>query len=74
MKKSIHDGYFALVELFLPEFILQHFKLKEVRKERDVLHLELEEENAPPEYVLSEQLSSKGFFFTITIQDFPTRG
>lgn len=74
MKKEIQESYFALVELFLPEFILQHFKLKEVRKEQKVLHLELEEVNAPPEDLLSEQLLSKGFFPTITVQDFPIRG
>lgn len=74
MKKEIQDSYFALVELFLPEFILQHFKLKEVRKKQEVLHLELEEDNALPEDLLSEQLLSKGFFATITVQDFPIRG
>lgn len=74
MKKEIQESYFALVALFLPEFILQHFKLKEVRKEQEVLHLELEEVNAPPEDLLSEQLLSKGFFPTITVQDFPIRG
>jgi hypothetical protein len=74
MKKDIQDGYCALVALFLPEFILQHFKLNEVRKDQEVLHLELEEVNAPPEDLLSEQLLSKGFFPTITIQDFPIRG
>lgn len=41
MKKDIQDGYFALVELFLPEFISQHFKLNEGRKDQEILHLEL---------------------------------
>lgn len=74
MGKDIQDGYFALVELFLPEFILKHFKLNEVRKEQDIFHLQLEEVNTPPENFASEQLQSKGFFPTITIQDFPIRG
>ncbi|MGN6646951.1 MAG: ISAon1 family transposase N-terminal region protein [Cytophaga sp.] len=74
MKKDIQDGYFALVELFLPEFILNHFKLNEVRKEQDIFHLQLEEVNNVPENFSSEQIQSKGFFPTITIQDFPIRG
>lgn len=74
MKKDIQDGYFALVELFLPEFILKYFKLHEVRKEQDIFHLQLEEVNTVPENFSSEQIQSKGFFPTITIQDFPIRG
>jgi hypothetical protein len=74
MKKDIQDGYFALVELFLPEFILKYFKLNEVRKEQDIFHLQLEEVNTVPENFSSEQIQSKGFFPTITIQDFPIRG
>jgi hypothetical protein len=74
MKGKIQDGYFALVELLLPEFILEHFALKGVRKEEDIFHLDLEEVNAPPEDLMSERLLSKGFFPTITVQDFPIRG
>lgn len=74
MGKAIQDGYFALVELFLPAFILKYFKLNEVRKEQDILHLQLEEGNTPPEHFSTEKLFSKGFFPTITIQDFPIRG
>lgn len=48
MRNDIRDDYFALVELFLPEFILEHFKLNEVHKDQEVLHLELKEVNAPP--------------------------
>lgn len=57
MKGAIQDGYFALVELLLPEFILEHFKLKEVRKETEVFHLDLEEVNAPPEELKEENIS-----------------
>lgn len=74
MKKDIQDGYLALVELFVPEFILKHFKLNEVVKEQEILHLQLEEINTPPEHFSSERIQSKGFFPTVTIQDFPIRG
>lgn len=74
MKGQIQEGYLALVELLLPEFILQHFELKGVRKESEVLHLELEEANTLPEEFAAEKLLSKGFFPEITVQDFPIRG
>jgi hypothetical protein len=74
MKGQIQEGYLALVELLLPEFILQHFELKGVRKEAEVLHLDLEEVNTLPEELATEKLLSKGFFPVITVQDFPIRG
>jgi len=74
MKGSIQDGYLALLGLLLPAFILEHFELKAVRKEEEVFHLDLEEVNSPPEELKEEKLLSKGFFPTITIQDFPIRG
>lgn len=75
MEKKIQDGYFTLVELLLPDFILAHFELKGVRKEEgEILHLDLEEVNAPPEDLIQEKLLSKGFFPVITVQDFPIRG
>lgn len=74
MEGKIQEGYLALVELLLPEFILQHFEFTGVRKEDEVLHLDLEEVNAPPEDLANEKLLSKGFFPTITVQDFPIRG
>lgn len=74
MKGQIQEGYLALVELLLPEFILQHFELKGVRKDEGILHLDLEEVNALPEELSTEKLLSKGFFPVITVQDFPIRG
>jgi hypothetical protein len=74
MNGKIQDGYIALLELLLPEFILEHFDLKSVQKEEDIFHLHLEEVNAPPEDLIAEKLLSKGFFPPITVQDFPIRG
>lgn len=73
MKEQIQAGYLALLELLLPSFILQHFELKSVRKEAEILHLELEEVNIRPEEFAGEKLLSKGFFPVITVQDFPIR-
>lgn len=74
MKIDMQAGYLSLVQLFLPEFILEHFELKSAREEEGVFHLDLEEVNAPPEDLISEKLLSKGFFPAITVQDFPIRG
>ncbi len=74
MKGQIQEGYLALVELLLPEFILQHFELKGVRKEAEVLHLDLEEANTLPKELSTEKLLSKGFFPVLSVQDFPIRG
>ncbi len=73
MKEQIQAGYLALLELLLPSFILQHFELKSVRKEAEILHLELEEVNIRPEEFAGEKLLSKEFFPVITVQDFPIR-
>ena len=74
MNKKFQDSFIPLLELFLPEFILEHFDLKNVRKEGDIYHLELEEMNTPPQQFASDSLLSKGFFPSITVQDFPIRG
>jgi transposase len=70
----MQDGYHTLISLLLPDFILDFFELKEVRKEEDIFHLELQEVNITPNVPDGEKLLSKGFFPTITVQDFPIRG
>ena len=70
----MQDGYHSLINLLLPDFILDFFELKEVRKEEDVFHLDLQEVYTTPDVPDREKLHSKGFFPTITVQDFPIRG
>jgi hypothetical protein len=74
MDKKIQDSHVALLELLLPDYILAYFDLKEVRKEVDVYHLDLEEINRSPQDSNAGKLLSKGFFPSITVQDFPIRG
>jgi transposase len=45
-----------------------------VRKEENIFHLDLREVNITPNVPDAEKLLSKGFFPTITVQDFPIRG
>jgi len=68
------SSYEALLSLLLPEFILENFELKSARKEEDILHIDLEEINSVPAVFEKDKLESKGFFPTITVQDFPIRG
>ena len=70
----MQDGYHSLISLLLPDFILDFFELKEARKEEDIFHLDLQEVNLTPNVPNGEKLLSKGFFPTITVQDFPIRG
>ncbi|MBL7706754.1 MAG: hypothetical protein JNM21_14505 [Taibaiella sp.] len=70
----MQDPYLELISLTMPEGLPDFFELVSVKKEEGVLCLYLEEENAPPEDLLSEELLSKGFFFNRTAQDFSKRG
>lgn len=70
----MQDGYETLINLLLPDFILDFFEMKGVRKEDDIFHLDLEEVNLLPQVEGNGKLLSKGFFPTITVQDFPIRG
>lgn len=64
----MQDGYETLLSLLPPDFILEFFEMKGVRKEDDILHLDLEEINVLPKVKGDGKLISKGFFPTITNQ------
>jgi Mg2+ and Co2+ transporter CorA len=63
-----------LIELILPEGILEYFEVMRVEKEKDSYIIHLEEKNIPPAQYKEEKLVSKGFYESVTIQDFPLRG
>jgi hypothetical protein len=63
-----------LIELILPEGILEYFEVVSVEKDRDSYIIYLDEKNLPPSQYKDEKLVSKGFYETVTIQDFPLRG
>jgi len=63
-----------VLSLFLPQVLVDYFKLVKHTKELEVLHLYFEEFlDVPKEYV-NFKLHSKGFHKEIAIQDFPIRG
>jgi hypothetical protein len=63
-----------LLSLILPAGILEYFRVIGYKKEEDVSFVDLEEKNLPPEQYQDQKLLSKGFYDTVTIQDYPLRG
>lgn len=70
----------SLLNHFLPEELLGHFCIVDLKELGDVLSKEmfyeiyLEENNVIPEGRVSSHYESKGFYTEVTIQDFPIRG
>lgn len=63
----------SLLKLILPKEIFEYFEILSVEEKGKDIVIELEEINSPPEEYLSERLTSKGFFPTIEVNDFPLR-
>lgn len=63
----------SLLELVLPEGILEYFSITDFAKNDSGFHIYLAEKNIQPVEYSSEKLTSKGFFDEITVQDFPIR-
>lgn len=63
-----------LAQLLLPAGLSEFFTITEVVQLNEVTNITLEEKNIHPEEYKNEKLTSKGFFETITVQDFPLRG
>jgi hypothetical protein len=63
-----------LLELILPEGLLEYFEVSDFVKEEGCFRIYLIEKNIHPKEYISEDLISKGFFDEITVQDFPIRG
>lgn len=64
----------SLLELILPEGILEYFEVSDFKKEGSCFRIYLVEKNVFPKEFVSENLVSKGFYEEITVQDFPIRG
>jgi hypothetical protein len=63
-----------LLDLILPQVILEYFLLTDFTSSTSEISLYLEEKNMIPEEYGSDKLISNGFFDEITVQDFPLRG
>jgi hypothetical protein len=69
----MESSFSGLIRLLLPDYIIDHFELTAVEQKEETLHLYLEELNNPPSEYTNDRLQSKGFFDSITVQDFPIR-
>jgi hypothetical protein len=69
----MESSFSELIKLLLPEYILDYFELKTLEQKQETLHLYLEELNISPAEFSQDKLQSKGFFDSITVQDFPIR-
>jgi len=65
--------YKELVELLLPEDILNHFDVTDFKKEGIELRIYLEEKNIPPEEYKDQHIRASGFANEVKIKDFPLR-
>jgi hypothetical protein len=64
----------ALLELFLPDGVLDYFEVISVDKRDDSFQIYLHEKNIIPKEYSGQKLLSKGFYDESIIQDFPIRG
>lgn len=63
-----------IIELFLPEGILDYFVVTSAEKTQTHYVISLEEKNLHPEEFIGQRLSSKGYFESVNVNDFPIRG
>ena len=65
---------YQLLQLLLPEGVLDYFEITTVDSSAELLNVHLIERNILPQEYQSDKLVSKGFYEEIKIQDFPIRG
>jgi hypothetical protein len=63
-----------LIELILPQGLLDYFEVIDCKKADDCYRFYLSEKNTIPKEYHKDKLISKGFYDEATIQDFPIRG
>lgn len=64
----------SIIELFLPEGMLEYFDVTSVEKAEESYTISLVEKNLHPVEYAGQRLSSKGYYEAITVSDFPIRG
>jgi hypothetical protein len=70
----VQNAYETLVNLLLPQGMLEFFELTNVIQLPTGLNIFLEEKNIIPIEYKDQNLESKGFLPEVSIQDFPIRG
>ncbi len=67
------EHYQQLVQLLLPEGLLNYFDITNTIFYSEALNVHLEEKNLPPQECKLDKLESKGFHPPVMAQDFPIR-
>ena len=70
----MHESLNFIIDLVLPEGVKKYFEVIKHESDDDNLHLYLDELNIYPDEYQEDKLESKGFYDSITVQDFPIRG
>lgn len=65
--------YKELVDLLLPDGVLEYFEVHSFKKDADQLRIYLEERDNIPEEYSKERYRSNGFLPEIKVKDFPIR-
>lgn len=68
-----NEHYLSLLKLILPEEVFDFFEIENIGIEDKEVHVYLIEQDIKPENYSNDKLISKGFYDSITIQDFPIR-
>lgn len=64
-----------VIGLLLPEGLEEYYDLVDIEELKDKFILHLDEQNRKPDYLDKDvKITSKGFFDSRTIRDFPLRG
>ena len=64
----------SLIEVFLPEGLLDYFKVTSVERKEDSYQIHLEEKDAVPQEYSGQKLLSKGFMKKSPFRIFPSVG
>lgn len=70
---SDNSHFNDLVRLILPSEIFDYFEITRLNIQAKAVHVYLDEKNEAPDSYKQEELLSKGFHTSSTIQDFPIR-
>ncbi len=70
---ATQEQMLSLLELILPQEILEYFVIVDLKIQPKEVHLYIDEKNIPPQEYKQEKLTSKGYHPEAIIQDFPLR-
>ena len=70
---SKNEQYNELLKAILPEEIFTYFEIIQVEVQEQAINVYLDELNRPPQAYRNSKLISKGFYPSVTVQDFPIR-